>query len=314
MKKSILFAAAVWCGALCANAQNLENGHEWVDLGLPSGLKWATCNVGAAAPEEYGDYYAWGETEAIDTTIVDSWDHYYDTIPCSKYVYYNLDFGHDGAPIGDRKVTKYCNDADYGLDGFIDDKTVLEPEDDAASANWGGTWRMPTEEECKELIDNCDWTWTDNYNGTNVAGSIVKSRINGSAVFLPADSTIHYSYGIVGEYWTSSLAVEEAPSKAMTFAFFQGHSIPTITGGVFRDCGFFIRPVCEVSSPITALQHTENVAIYAENGRIVCEQDFQIYDLLGRNVTKMNGSLNGVYIVKCGEKAVKIVARSQSKE
>ena len=154
-----------------------ENGHGYVDLGLPSGTKWATCNVGATKPEEYGDDFAWGETEPKTT---------YDW---STYKWCNG---------SESTLTKYCDWASYGKDSFTDDKTVLEPEDDAAAVNWGGAWRMPTNAECQELIDNCTWTWTSNYNGTGVAGQIVTSKTNGNHIFLP-------SGGYVGVYWSSSL-------------------------------------------------------------------------------------------------------------
>ncbi len=108
------------------------NGHDYVDLGLPSGLIWATCNVGAAKPEDYGDYFAWGETEPKD----DYW--------WSTYKWCNGDWD---------KLTKYCTDSYYwdsSSSSSMDNKTVLDPEDDAAHVNWGGSWRMPTDEEWTE--------------------------------------------------------------------------------------------------------------------------------------------------------------------
>ncbi|MDD6782411.1 MAG: hypothetical protein PUD89_05750, partial [Bacteroidales bacterium] len=152
MKKLILFACAL-CMSVCAIAQttfyvyktdgsaveyaisdvdsisftNPANGHEYVDLGLPSGLKWATCNVGATAPEAYGDYYAWGETTTKSTY---EWSTY-------KW----CDGSYD-------TQTKYCTSSSYGT---VDNKTVLDLADDAARANWGGAWRMPTDEEWTEL-------------------------------------------------------------------------------------------------------------------------------------------------------------------
>ena len=116
---------------------NQHNGHEFVDLGLPSGLKWATCNVGASKPEEYGDYFAWGETQPKYTY---NWD---------TYMWYN-----------GIEVTKYDNYS--GGDG----KTTLEPLDDAAYVNWGDGWRMPTEAEQQELVDNCTWI-SETRNGIN---------------------------------------------------------------------------------------------------------------------------------------------------
>ena len=118
---------------LCAITFNVyaqtENGHEYVDLGLPSRIKWATCNVGATTPEEYGDYFAWGETEPKDN---------YDW---STYKWCNE---------SNATMTKYCTDSSYGT---VDNKTVLELEDDAAYVNWGGNWRMPTKAELDELTN-----------------------------------------------------------------------------------------------------------------------------------------------------------------
>ena len=128
-----------------------ENGYEWVDLGLTSGTKWATMNVGATKPEEYGNYYAWGETTTKETY---NWSTY-------KYgSNYN-------------QLTKYCNSSSYGKDGFTDTKTTLDLSDDAAYVNWGGKWRMPTLEQQDELRNECYWVWTDSYNGSDVKGYIV---------------------------------------------------------------------------------------------------------------------------------------------
>lgn len=132
--------------------------HEAIDLGLPSGIKWANMNVGASVPEEYGGYYAWGETEEKDNY---SW---------STYKWCNGSYD---------TLTKYCFDSDYGT---VDNKTVLDPQDDVAHVKWGGTWRMPTLDEQKELLNKCTWTWiTQNgVNGYKVTGP------NGNSIFLPA--------------------------------------------------------------------------------------------------------------------------------
>ena len=163
------------------------NGYEYIDLGLPSGIKWATCNVGATKPEEYGGYYAWGETEI---KVNYDWSTY-KWCNGSKY-----------------SMTKYCRDDYYGT---VDNKTTLEPEDDVANVKWGGGWRMPTEAEEEELRTNCIWTWTA-INGVN--GCIVTGP-NGNCIFLPAagyryganlsSSTNLYSNGSEGYCWVSSL-------------------------------------------------------------------------------------------------------------
>lgn len=139
------------------------NGHEWVDLGLPSGTKWATCNVGASSPEGYGDYFAWGETS-----------------PKSEYT--EADSRTSEVDIAD-------------ISG--------NPSYDAARANWGGSWRMPTKAECQELVDKCKWTWTTQggKNGYKVIGK------NDNSIFLPAAGYHGTSLEIAdwcGNYWSSS--------------------------------------------------------------------------------------------------------------
>ena len=173
----------------CPETPNVpEDTHEYVDLGLS--VKWATCNVGAESPEEYGDYFAWGEIAAKDTC---SWVTY-------KYC--------NGTA---KTLTKYCSKGDYGENGFTDDKTVLDSEDDVATANWGGVWRMPTEEEQRELVANCTWVWTTE-NGVN--GYRVTSKVEGytdRSIFLPAAGyrmmSVLLKAGSSGEYWSSSLYV-----------------------------------------------------------------------------------------------------------
>ena len=158
------------------------NGYEYVDLGLSSGLLWATCNVGADSPEEYGDYFAWGETQPKST-------YNWETYKWCEGSYYTQ--------------TKYCTDSDYGT---VDNKTILELSDDAANANWGGDWRMPTKEDQDELRTECTWNWTtkNGVNGYTVTGP------NGNSIFLPAaggriDSDL-YDAGSYGYYWSSSLS------------------------------------------------------------------------------------------------------------
>lgn len=161
------------------------DGHEWVDLGLPSGTLWATCNVGASSPEEYGDFFAWGETQPKDMY---KW---------STYKYCNG---------SDNTMTKYCNNSSFGYNGFTDTLTELLPEDDAATANWGTGWQMPTIEQMKELYNNCSHQWTtqNSVNGVLVTGP------NGNTIFLPAAGDRfygdHYSVGNDGEYWSRSLS------------------------------------------------------------------------------------------------------------
>ena len=159
--------------------------HEYVDLGLPSGTLWAICNVGATNPEDIGDYFAWGETV---TKNVYDWNGY-------KY----------GGIVNELfAMSKYCTDSIYGLDGFVDNRMVLEPCDDAATANWGSDWRMATKEEWEELYRKTSCTWTTQ-NG--VEGRLL-TGVNGNSIFLPAtgfrlDGEL---FGpALGIYWSSSL-------------------------------------------------------------------------------------------------------------
>lgn len=144
--------------------EGTTNGHAWVDLGLPSGKKWATCNVGATSPEEYGDYFAWGETSPKDEYTEDN---------CSTY---------------GKQMSDIAGNAQY----------------DAATANWGGDWRMPTYDELNELRNRCTWTWTTQ-NGVN--GYKVKGP-SGASIFLPAagrrDGSSLYYAGSDGFYWSST--------------------------------------------------------------------------------------------------------------
>ncbi len=201
--------------------KGMHNGHEYVDLGLPSGLLWATCNVGAENPEDYGNYYAWGETDTKDNY---SWSTY-------KY-------GSDWDVL-----TKYNTNSNNGI---VDNKTVLDPEDDAAHVNWGGAWRMPTDEEIGELINNCTTEWTT-INGKN--GYKVTSNINNNHIFLPAagcryDSSLDGG-GSYGNYWSSSLN-SGCPDFAW-YLIFDSSDFLGYIAGYYRYCGFFVRAVCPVN-------------------------------------------------------------------
>ena len=195
--------------------------NDYVDLGLPSGLLWATCNVGADSPEDYGDYFAWGETTPKDTY---NW---------STYQYCNG---------SQNTMTKYCNNSNYGYEGFTDDLTTLLPEDDAATANWGSGWRMPTEEEWQELYNNTTVTWTTQ-NG--VSGRLFTAS-NGNSLFLPAagyrynSSLYNAGYGI---FWSSSLYTG-TPGFAWYFSFGSGNYGMYDT---YRSSGQSVRPVRSAS-------------------------------------------------------------------
>ena len=192
-----------------------ENGYAYVDLGLS--VKWATCNVGANNPEDYGDYFAWGEVEPKD---------YYDW---STYKYCNG---------SSKSLTKYNTSSSYGI---VDNNTQLELSDDAARANWGGSWRMPTDAEWTELYEQCTWTWTTQ-NG--VYGRKVTSKTNGSSIFLPAAGIRYDSLlddaGRFGDYWSSSLYADY-PNDAWYVYFDFGN---VSRDGSYRCYGRSVRPVC----------------------------------------------------------------------
>ena len=203
------------------------SNHDYVDLGLPSGLLWATRNVGADTPEDYGDYFAWGETQPKDTY---DWSNY----QYSNGGYFNND-------VFIPYLTKYCNNSNYGYNGFTDNLTTLLPEDDAATANWGNDWRMPTKEEWDELWDNTTHTWTiqNGVNGTLFIAS------NGNSLFLPAagyctTSSSPYSAGTYGYYWSSSLYTSN-PSKAWT-CYFSSYGC-NVYYDFYRDDGQSVRAV-----------------------------------------------------------------------
>ena len=257
MKKSILFSVLV-VGATLLQAQSITvhqtcgqngqvlvietNGHECVDLGLPSGTLWATCNVGATTPEGYGNYYAWGETSAKETY---NWSTYFDT--------------NDGGST----FTKYKNEGG---------KTVLDPEDDAAHVNWGGNWRMPTEAEWQELLDNCTWTSTtqNGIKGNKVTSN--KAGYTDKFIFLPTagrhDGGGLNDVGSFGYYWSSSL-LEYYSNYAWRLNFLSGgHGL--YNGG--RCSGLSVRPVLQPSSISYSLSANDTIRIYS-NG---CD-DYQTF-------------------------------------
>lgn len=200
----------------------MHNGHEYVDLGLS--VKWATCNIGADKPEDYGGYFAWGERTPKDT---------YD------WISYKWCKGSSGT------FTKYN---DMGSSGRVDNKRTLDYEDDAARAYRGGSWRMPTDAEWTELRTKCTWTYTTQ---KGVKGYKVTSNRNGNSIFLPAaghrvNSNIYYENNY-GYYWSSSLYAN-LPENGVTIDF-----TSTLVHGssCYRCCGLSIRPVCQPSSSST---------------------------------------------------------------
>lgn len=204
---------------------------EAIDLGLS--VKWASFNVGASKPEEYGDYYAWGETEPYYSSMEPlTWRE-------------GKESGYSWASyrwcMGNREsMTKYCTSASYGYNGFTDGKAVLDLEDDAAHVYLGGKWRMPTSEEWSELWEKCSWTWTM-VNGVN--GCEVTSP-NGKSIFLPAAGCVGGSVFMNvcsnGRYWTSSSRIDD---MSAFHGDFHSNGVSKKSSSD-RVIGHSIRPVC----------------------------------------------------------------------
>ncbi len=241
MKRVLLFFATLWLGIMGASAQSYkydlnddgvvnvtdviqlvnyilgkENGsqgiqdtHEAVDLGLPSGTKWATCNVGASKPEEYGGYYAWGETEEKEDNKSCTWEN---------YMYYNI------------------------FTGYVNLGEISGTEYDVAHVKWGGNWVMPTLDDILELFDNCmsEWTMVNGVNGRKFI-----SKINGKSIFLPAAGASGFGhFGDIGEqgnYWSSM----QDPRSASSVSYFFFSSGDTFTNGAHPYFGLSVRPVAK---------------------------------------------------------------------
>lgn len=225
MKKKSIFkmmALSLLFGSICvgfvacnsddddSSEVNDKSPAEAIDLGLPSGTLWASCNVGATKPEEYGLYFAWGETSPKEDY---SWSTY-----------------------------KWCNGSSSNQTKYTgnDGKTELDLEDDAAYVNWGSSWRMPSRAQQVELREQCNWTWTT-LNGVN--GYMVTSKTNGNSIFLPAvgwcyKTRLGEQASWVGIYWSRSLY--RKPSIAYSLYF----SKSDVAWGDDDRCdGLSVRPV-----------------------------------------------------------------------
>ena len=216
----LLLSTAIFCGCE-RKPDNDDTNRVWVDLGLPSGLLWATRNIGAASPEDYGGYFAWGETQPKS---VYNW---------STYRYATVDGNGDLLAL-----TKYNTSSSYGV---VDNLTTLQPGDDAATANWGGGARTPTMAEWEELIASTISQWTTR-NG--VYGRLFTAS-NGNSLFLPAagvrgDSSL-LDTGSLGYYWSSSL-LTDYPHYAWYF-YFDSYDQYMYDYGYYRNVGFSVRAV-----------------------------------------------------------------------
>ena len=200
---------------------------EAIDLGLPSGTLWANCNVGASSPEEYGLYFAWGETQGYTSDTSDG--HSFDW---ESYKWCNGSYA---------RMTKYCTRSSYGHNGFTDGLTELLPEDDAATANWGSDWRMPSIEQFDELFFS-EYTTTEWTTMNGVIGRKITSKSNGNSIFLPADGfrSVASLYDVGSAYyWSRSLS---------TYYSYCAGYLSFSSGGVYgeydyRYYGRSVRPV-----------------------------------------------------------------------
>ena len=203
------------------NESNIFNGHAYVDLGLPSGTLWAECNVGASKPEDRGDYFAWGETQAKKPGESYYWESY-------KYATDKRD-----------ELTQYCGRPDHGYESHTDKLTILLPEDDAATANWGNGWCMPTAEQWEELMNNTTKKWMTQ---EGVKGCLF-SASNGKSIFLPMgglrSKCDFVKDGVEGYYWSRSLN-SDYPNFAFGFYF---NIAKTYVYIFSRYYGFLVRPV-----------------------------------------------------------------------
>ena len=252
--KRILVYSIFLCTLMAVSIQTKADTKEWVDLGLPSGTKWATCNLGANSPEEFGEYYAWGETSPKE---------YYDnTNYLLTYKYY-----------GYYMMSEYCTS---DIDGKVDNKRFLYPEHDAAHVNWGDDWRMPTSDEMQELMDCCKFepATLNGVSGYNVKGP------NGKTMFLPGASFKEkYSHPTTDDgalcYWTSKLSTDTYRTNTNYYAFSLNSSAgytwqfaPSVS---YRYCGMPIRPVCARFNTPSVTTMPANVPPRASgNGILLC--------------------------------------------
>ena len=207
------------------NETEPANGQLYVDLGLPSGLKWAKCNVGAEKETDYGYYFMWGDIEDKSNAEC-SWESY-------KYCNGSFD-----------TLTKYNIFPLFGENP--DDKTKLDSEDDVARTNMGGDWRMPTSDECEELINNTTNEWISDYNGTGVSGRKFTHKTDTSKyIFIPAAGLCSggsvNNVGSYGGVWSSVLHTIY-PYSACGLGF---NLYNCYMGNNYRYCGRSVRGVMD---------------------------------------------------------------------
>ena len=210
-----------------ACSQFEANGHDYIDLGLS--VRWATCNLGAEKPEEFGDYYTWGDKNRVTGEKYIGWEQYKFSLYESGThpQYFNI------------KFSKYVITEGRGI---IDHLSELETSDDPAAATWGGSWRTPSADEIKELIDKCIWQWTEIHGQK---GFRLISKVNQKTMFLPAAGHLdggltNYRVNAEGDYWTRSLHNNSICARTL---FFKENEY--LCGHVHRCYCNSIRPVLD---------------------------------------------------------------------
>ena len=244
-----------YIGIGAINNSSVWNAFEYVDLGLPSGIRWAKCNLGASSETDYGDYYAWGLTYPyyeIGYARENPQAHWRANETIAGYLKSYSSYGYKWESYKycmgqSNRLTKYCTNSNMGYEGFTDGKTTLEPEDDAAKENMKGRWRIPTKNNIEELCSNSNCTWTSqtDYNGSGVNGYLVTSKSNGNSIFLPAvgyytiKELVESSDHFVSAYWSSTL------TSSSQFAYRLGFSSTSygLRSDDERTHGFNIRPI-----------------------------------------------------------------------
>lgn len=210
----------------CQVTVNKTSDHAWVDLGLPSGTLWATCNVGADKPEEYGSYFSWGETDQRSNY---RWADYKYCRPCTTYY----------------AMIKYCTSKELSYYGNVDYKTELDAEDDAATVNWGSEWQMPSKAQFEELMNYTYTTSTYVTAKNGKSGVMIVSIGNGNQIFLPCagryEGTDSYDTGIYGHYWSRTLDITTNNLAEMMCLKYYNHYSYSSSNPRYYGCS--VRPV-----------------------------------------------------------------------
>ena len=243
-----------------AEPEGQTDNKEFVDLGLPSGLLWATTNVGANNPEEYGSYFAWGETS-----------------PKSDYNWTTYKYANGS----ETTLTKYCSSYEYG---YVDYKETLEEDDDAATANWGKPWRTPTLSETQELISYCSWSYTLK-NGTY---GYTATGPNGNSIFLPAGGVMIYNMTLDSgtDTFVQSATIFNASNGNPSFAsvLYCENGAPHYWYGWSRCWGYPVRPV-KIAEQSGIINPSDDIS----------QEVIGIYDLQGH---KLDGFVKGINVIK----------------